>query len=137
MNSAPPGPVSGENGGGSLWALWYGRWPDETIDGQEDAERGGTQLAGVYWAVIYVSRGDLEWMHHHFNLAHVGARRPCSLCRCTNTGQDTVPWTDVNFPPVWGDHCVSVQFFCGAGRQSNENHNARENGQNVHKRRIP
>ena len=86
----------------SLWALWTGVWPEINMQDQVDA-RGGTPLAGGWWAVVYVCRGDLEWMASHFSLARTSSRSPCCLCRCTNIGtaDEAFPWTDCNENPLW------------------------------------
>ena len=75
--------------------------------------RGGTELAGGFWAVVYINRGDLEWLTKHFGLPKVTALRPCGLCRCSNAADAAVPWTDVNYPPVWADHLVSDEVWDG------------------------
>ena len=65
--------------------------------------RAGTPLAGGWYAVLYVNKGDLEWMASHFGLARTTSRSPCILCRCSNLGREDeeFPWTDVNDPPSW------------------------------------
>ena len=90
----------------SLRILYDGVWPATTMTGAPDP-RAGTPLAGGYYGLIYVNKGDLEWMSAHFRLAHGSSRSPCSLCRCTNIGhgQDEMPWTDVNSPPSWLPSC--------------------------------
>ena len=65
----------------SLQALWHGVWP-------ADHPLAGQPLAGGYYAVVYVTRGDLDWMAAHFQLRHPGSARPCALCQCTNSGPD-------------------------------------------------
>ena len=85
----------------SLQALWAGVWPDTTMDGQEHPW-AGQPLAGGFYAVVYVTRGDLDWMAAHFQLRHSGSSRPCALCGCTNAGpEDAQPWTDCNDEPSW------------------------------------
>ena len=78
----------------SLQALWAGVRPDKTMDGQLDHPLAGQPLAGGYFAVVYVSRGDLDWMAAHFRLRHPGSSRPCALCGCTNIGPDDVSTLD-------------------------------------------
>ena len=100
----------------SFRALASGRWPEHSMDGTPN-ERAGEYLAGGFWGLIYVNRGDLDWMHKHFGLASVAAIRPCALCRCTNTGDDHIPWTDVNNPPgVGGALLVRRGAFMGCLR---------------------
>ena len=92
----------------SLRAIWLGVWPAHNMEGEVE-ERAGQELAGGYWGVVYVNRGDLEWMASHFNFAHATSRHPCSLCQCTNLGggADVHPWTDCNDPPSWLPTCLT------------------------------
>ena len=86
----------------SLQALWQGVWPDVDMEGNPDP-RGGEPLAGGYCGIIYVRRGDLEFMASQFHLRHTSSSKPCCLCECSNygPGQDLLPWTDCNDPPSW------------------------------------
>ena len=86
----------------SLVALYEGVWPQVGMDGAPDP-RAGQPLAGGFCGILYVVRGDLEWMSKHFALNHPSSRFPCSLCGCSNTGEadEQHPWTDVNDPPSW------------------------------------
>ena len=88
----------------SLTALYEGVWPATDMNDVVDP-RGGRPLAGGWWAIIYVCRGDLEWMASHFALARTTSRSPCALCRCTNLGivGEEYPWTDCNNPPRWDE----------------------------------
>ena len=88
--------------GASLRALWTGLWPAQTMEGHPEP-RAGTPLAGGYCAIIYVNKGDLDWMSAHFGLPHSSSLQPCALCECSNRGRglDVMPWTDVNNPPSW------------------------------------
>ena len=92
----------------SLRALWLGLWPAETMEGKAE-EKAGQPLAAGFWGVVYVNRGDLEWMASHFRFARGTSRHPCSLCKCTNIGrgQDLFPWTDSNYPPSWMPTCLT------------------------------
>ena len=92
----------------SLRALWNGVWPDENMQGEAEP-KAGQALAGGVWAVVYVNRGDLDWMAAHFKLAHASSKHPCSLCKCTNYGgqEDIYPWTDSNYPPSWEPTCLT------------------------------
>ena len=102
----------------SLQALWTGLWPHEDMEGKVDP-RGGQPLAGGYCAVIYVNRGDLDWMAGHFGLQHTSSKQPCSLCACTNlgSGQDLWPWTDCNDPPAWLPTCWNDQACLGLSKK--------------------
>ena len=86
----------------SLVALYEGVWPEFGMNGARDP-RAGQPLAGGFCGMLYVVRGDLEWMSKHFALNHPSSRFPCSLCACSNTGEEDEqhPWTDVNDPPSW------------------------------------
>ena len=86
----------------SLVALWEGVWPQQDMEGQPEP-RAGQPLADGLFAVVYVNRGDLEWLSGHFSLQHTSSRMPCSLCNCSNFGEgmDEAPWTDCNDPPSW------------------------------------
>ena len=90
----------------SLWSLWSGVWPDEDMAGNPNP-LAGRPLAGGYWAVIYLVKGDLDFMANHFQINNTGSKYPCGLCGCTNLGDglDRVPWTDCNFPPSWMETC--------------------------------
>ena len=76
------------------------------MDGAPDP-RGGQYLAGGFCGILFVVRGDLEWMNKHFALSHPSSRHPCSLCCCSNTGEEDelYPWTDINDPPSWLPTC--------------------------------
>ena len=106
----------------SLRALWAGKWPSETVEGQPEP-RAGLPLAGGYCAVLYSNRGDLEWMTKAFHLRNVTSSRPCSLCKCTNFGggRDRMPWTDCNEPASWLDSCVDDQAHMPWGTKSLKN----------------
>ena len=90
----------------SLMALWAGVWPDTDENGQPHP-LAGLPLAGGYWCVLYVVKGDLDFMSGHYHLNHSSSLTPCGLCACTNYGggQDVVPWTDCNVPPSWERTC--------------------------------
>ena len=93
----------------SLQALWTGRWPEQTMDG-EAHPKAGQLLAGGFFAFVYCNRGDLDFMAAHFNLSHASSRMPCSLCSCTNIGPgDEQPWTDCNNEPSWLRGCLTDQ----------------------------
>ena len=100
----------------SLQALYDGTWPHEDMEGKAD-QRGGRPLAGGFCGILYVSKGDLDWMSHHCSLNHTSSATPCSFCQVTNHGhgKDLLPWTDCNSPPRWLRSCwddeVVVLFF--------------------------
>ena len=90
----------------SFQILYSGVWPETTLEGAPEP-RSGTPLAGGFWGVLYVNKGDLDWMSGHFNLAHSSSRYPCALCGCSNlgSGRDVYPWTDVRDVPTWEETC--------------------------------
>ena len=111
------GHLTKNNGFGSTWKSFWrklseslrclrtGKWPERTMNGGHEA-RAGQDLAGGFWGVVYVVRGDLEWMSKHFGFPSSTSSSPCALCRAGNRGiVGEIPWTDVNFPPRWAEHC--------------------------------
>ena len=95
----------------SLQILWSGIWPEKDFHGR-DHPKANQPLAGGFCAIVYINKGDLEWMSKHFHLAHPSSGRPCSLCRATNHGpDDPVPWTDANNNPSWLPTCLTDQVF--------------------------
>ena len=92
----------------SLRALFDGTWPHIGMNGAPDP-RGGQPLAGGFRGILYAVRGDLEWMSKHYELNHPASNLPCSLCACSNYGEDRdlYPWTDVNDPPSWLPTCLT------------------------------
>ena len=108
----------------SLRCLRTGKWPDRTMQGLPEA-RAGQDLAGGFWGVLYVVRGDLEWMSKHFGMPTSTSAQPCALCGAGNTGAaGEVPWTDVNYPPRWAELCWTDEvpserkiLFEGVGRK--------------------
>ena len=100
----------------SFVALFEGVWPQVGMNGAPDP-KGGQPLAGGFCAILYVVRGDLEWMSKHFGLNHPSSRHPCSLCGCSNIGEEDepYPWTDINDPPSWLPTCRTDQACCWVG----------------------
>ena len=90
----------------SFQILYSGVWPPTTMDGGPEA-RMGTPLARGFWGVVYINKGDLEWLAGHFQVAHPSSRFPCALCQCSNLGhgRDEFPWTDANDNPPWEPTC--------------------------------
>ena len=90
----------------SLKALWQGKWPATTLSG-DPHPLAGQPLAGGFFAVIYIKKGDLPWISSQLGVAHSSSQKPCALCQCTNYGggQDVMPWTDCNNPPSWLPSC--------------------------------
>ena len=67
----------------SLQILWSGIWPPQTMNGHKEP-RVGQPLVGGFFGLVYVNKGDLEWVSGHFNLNHPSSRFPCCLCKCSN-----------------------------------------------------
>ena len=88
----------------SLQILFSGIWPSKTMNG-EDEPRAGQELAGGFFALVYINRGDLDWVSGHFKLNHPSSNYPCCLCQCSNLpGAEERPWTDCNSKPLCGNH---------------------------------
>ena len=85
----------------SLYWLSQGVWPtsDEfkrlfsKTYRPKDFARAGKPLAGGYFAILWVLRGDLEYMHETLGLNYFASRSPCFCCEA-NTDDDSMPWTD-------------------------------------------
>ena len=90
----------------SFRILFSGLWPARTVEGEPEP-RKGQYLAGGYRGVLYINKGDLDWMAGHFKLPHAASKYPCGLCQCSNLGSgvDTFPWTDPNNRPSWETTC--------------------------------
>ena len=87
-------------------------WPHIDMEGNPDP-RGGQFLADGFCGIIYVNRGDLDFMASHFHLRHTSSSKPCCLCECSNFGHglDLLPWTDCNDPPSWLESCLDDEVF--------------------------
>ena len=78
----------------SFRVLYSGDWPTRDCDNQPiDDERGGTKLAGGYYAALWIVRGDLDYYRKSMNLEGVGERSRCIKCK-TNTS--STPWASDN-----------------------------------------
>ena len=101
-----------------LWsfrALAAGFWPTHDDMGvayspthYPDAyRRAGTPLAGGYYAVLWLLRGDLDYFYGTLKLNYHASLNPCFCCRA-NTNDDDLPWTDFSptaacFSTVWSN----------------------------------
>jgi hypothetical protein len=81
----------------SFFWLWRGVFPDRDASGNvyarrsEEGRKAGTPLAGGYYAVLWVIRGDLDWFFKSLHLNHFNSLKPCCLCKADTKG---TPWTD-------------------------------------------
>ena len=81
----------------SLYWLFLGVWPrrDEHDrpypPGSPAADRAGKQLAGGYYATLWVLRGDLDHVNKAWGFPMHSEFAPCALCKA-NKGD--LPWTD-------------------------------------------
>ncbi len=87
----------------SLQWLAQGLWPLTDVEGQpwpegEDKERAGTPLADGLCAVVWVIRGDLEWMAAGLGLNRAQSNQPCVLCRADRSA---APFTDCRASAAW------------------------------------
>ncbi len=88
----------------SFYWLFVGKWPTRDENGnQYDPEsvlgqKGGTPLAGGFYAVLWLLKGDLEYMSKAWGFANPGAAERCSCCQANITD---VPWTDGRPDAVW------------------------------------
>jgi len=87
----------------SLRALYNGKWPSEDHKGNvyppSSAEGllAGTDLAGGYFALIWLIKSDLDYVGNYLHLRHYGSTEPCDHCPCTTTGPPSA-WP-TNFGP--------------------------------------
>ena len=89
----------------SLTALFHGVFPE--LDdlgkpwpaGSLDEARAGSALADGYRAVLYVLKGDLDYIYKSLGLPNSGATEPCAWCPCNLT---TLPWWDMRL-------CLTLQ----------------------------
>jgi hypothetical protein len=56
--------------------------------------RAMTPLAGGYFGVLWVIRGDLDWYNKTLRLNHYGSNHPCCLCPANCVEGDPMSWTD-------------------------------------------
>ena len=66
--------------------------------------REAAPLADGYSALLFVLRGDLEFLSNHFRLNHPSSNTPCFLCRADRQMQSR-PWTDCRLNAAWRSTC--------------------------------
>ena len=78
----------------SLSWLEKGVWPTTDSSGKLiRSKNAGTPLAGGYYAVVWLLKGDLDYFSKTFNLEAPASGHPCVRCPCNTT---TIPWTDIH-----------------------------------------
>ena len=71
--------------------------------------KAGQFIAGGYRFIIFIIKGDLEWIANTLRLEHFGSLTPCFVCRC-DCDDDSRPWTDVRATAGWiGTEWSSVE----------------------------
>lgn len=87
----------------SLRALYKGKWPTHDHKGKAypvgsaEAIIGDTDLAGGYFALIWLIKSDLDYVGNYLHLRHYGSNEPCDHCPCSITGPQSA-WPS-NFGP--------------------------------------
>ena len=69
-------------------------WPEDSAK----ATLAGTELAGGFFGVPWVFRGDLDYLANTLGLEHYGSHTPCALCQANRTDK---PWTDFRANSAW------------------------------------
>lgn len=90
----------------SFYWLAVGKWPTRDWNNlpypehSPEARRAKDQvyLAGGYYGILYIVRGDLEHMHKAYNFPSAGAGQRCACCKA-NTSD--IPWTDARADALW------------------------------------
>ena len=70
-------------------------WPT----GPPEAAKANNPLADGWASLIYLVRGDLEWMTSLHKLGNHRSSTPCALCPCNS--DDSMPWTDCSCAARW------------------------------------
>lgn len=83
----------------SFTCLWEGKWPTHDWNGSpiRDA-RAGTDLAGGYFASVWVLLGDLDYLAKDLRLPNCNSNEPCCLCPANSTN---IPWYDFRPTARW------------------------------------
>ena len=71
------------------------RWPAKSLD----ADRAGMPLAGGYKGCLWSVIGDLDYVVSILNLPNFNSQRPCPLCRCSLSGENT--WSNFRQDAPW------------------------------------
>lgn len=74
---------------------WCGRpWPVHSTE----AQAAGSPLAGHFWGLPWVLKGDLEHLSKVLGLESTNANSPCVWCRANRS---SMPWTDFSQGAQW------------------------------------
>lgn len=89
----------------SFYHLYIGEWPRADPDGRVYtagvlARLAGTSLAGGYCGVLWVVKGDLDYLFKNLKLPNYMSANPCAFCTCTNDDAN-VPWKDLRVTADW------------------------------------
>ena len=85
----------------SLRQLYLGIWPSCDHRGvayesnSAEGSLAGQPLAGGYFGVVWLIKGDLDYVANYLHLRHYAANEPCDLCPCHKTKDAT--WWPSNF----------------------------------------
>ena len=83
----------------SFQALYDGKWPSVDEQGRPTNDpKAGKPLAGGFRGVLFVIRGDLEFMTTKLGLESYNSATPCGCCRANTTDR---PWTDGRADAAW------------------------------------
>jgi len=96
----------------SLYWLWMGVWPGKNWDDEDLHDpRAGTPLADGLFGVLWVARGDLEFMAKAFGFPWFSSASPCICCQAN---QNTTPWTDPHTNAAWRSTIWNRRSWCQA-----------------------
>ena len=83
----------------SLESMYNGTWPSAHWDGTPyaagtaEAVLAGSPLAGGFFAIPFLVKGDWEHFTKTFGLRHSSSNQPCDFCRCQKgKGSDPRDW---------------------------------------------
>ena len=88
----------------SLYWLFVGKWPARDWENQpwpEGSQAGNlanAPLAGGFYGVLWLVKGDLEHMAKSFKFPYATSAQPCGCCRANSTN---LPWTDGRVGAAW------------------------------------
>ena len=81
----------------SFYWLFIGKWPsrdeeNRLYDKDSSAGKlGGTTLAGGFYGVLWIIKGDLEHVAKAYKFPWASAASPCACCQANSSDK---PWTD-------------------------------------------